>query len=371
MTTTFYTGRVFTGEQWLDDNIVVVNNNTIQAVQPGNPGTGAIDLQGGYLVPGFIDIQLYGGNGQLFSSHPSVASLQATYAFALAGGATRILPTMATNSTEQMLAAIEAVRQYWQLGLPGIIGLHLEGPYINPIKKGAHIHAFIKQPVLNEVEALVQQGKGVIKMMTLAPEVCSDAVIAYLQQEQILLSAGHSNATYKEAMGAFEKGIGLGTHLYNAMSSLQHRAPGIVGAILDAPGVQCSVVADGHHVDYAAIRIAKKIMHDRLFLITDAVTSNHIGEYQHRLQGDKYVVGDGILSGSALTMLQAVKNCVQHIGISLEEALRMASTYPTKAIAIAHQYGKIKPGYEGDLLWLNNDGLSVKGIFTNGSWQLP
>ncbi|HEX6180207.1 MAG TPA: N-acetylglucosamine-6-phosphate deacetylase, partial [Chitinophagaceae bacterium] len=186
MKTVFYNGIIFTGEKFAGDGYVQVDGRKITAVGNGvfNPGNLSnnvtptfVDLQSGYLVPAFIDIQLYGGHKQLFGEHPSVEALKATVKYSFEGGATHILPTVATNSPQIMHAAIEAVRDYWQQGLPGVIGLHLEGPYINPERRGAHIVEFIKQPTLQEAEALMQKGKGIIKMMTLAPEVCPPEVI--------------------------------------------------------------------------------------------------------------------------------------------------------------------------------------------------
>jgi N-acetylglucosamine-6-phosphate deacetylase len=396
MTTLFHNGTIFTGDEFITGSSVEVNGRILQVPSkaegqsqdrpapssyPGSARDGQaqdtpaqssafdsaqdMDLKGGYLVPAFIDLQLYGGNGLLFGEHPSVEALKAVVAYSTAGGATRILPTVATNAPHIMHAAIEAVRSYWQQGLPGVAGLHLEGPYINPARRGAHITEFIKSPSLAEVKELVAAGKGIIKMMTLAPEVCSPEVISYLQQAGIIISAGHSDASFQQAISAFENGIGMATHLFNAMSPMQHRAPGLAGAILHSSHVQASIIADGYHVDYNVIAIAKKIMGERLLLITDAVTENKEGVYQHRLLEDRYVVVDGTLSGSALTMLEAVKNCVVHVGIPLQECLRMASLYPARVLGIEKTVGRIAPGYEAELLWLDQQ-LNLEGVYSNG-----
>lgn len=368
MTTAFYNGRIFTGDVFLEDVFVEVSNGAISSTGIHKPSADVlVNLDGGFLVPAFIDIQLYGGNGKLFGEHPSVESLKATVEYSLTGGATHILPTVATNSPQVMHAAIEAVRTYWQQGLPGVIGLHLEGPYINPAKRGAHIVEFIKKPSLSDVQELLRTGVGVIKLMTLAPEVCSADVIAYLQQQGVIISAGHTDATFEQANDAFGQGVHLATHLFNAMSPLQHRLPGMVGAIFNNKHVYASVIADGHHVDYPVIAIAKKILGEKLFLITDAVTENTSGIYQHRLQGDKYVVADGTLSGSALTMIKAVQNCIEHVNIPLDESLRMASLYPARALKLDNKLGRIANGYNAELLWLNNQ-LEIEGVYTNGSF---
>ena len=308
-------GRIFTGTEILENQCVITDNEKIIGlVELQNVPTEAerIDLKGHLLAPAFIDIQIYGGNGHLFGEFPSVEALKATYVYCFAGGATHFLPTVATNSETIMLAAIEAVREYWAQGGKGVLGLHLEGPYINKVKRGAHLIEHIKQaPSVSDIKKWLDKGKGIVKIMTLAPEVCSDEIVELLQSNGVLVSGGHTNATFAEATAAFDKGIHLATHLFNAMSPLQHRELGVVGAIFEHPKVQVSLVADGYHVDFAAIRIAKKVLGERLFLITDAVTENTEGAYSHRLKGEKYVVADGTLSGSALTMVKCVQNCVE------------------------------------------------------------
>jgi N-acetylglucosamine-6-phosphate deacetylase len=341
----YVNGKIFTGDQWMSQALITTENDRIISVTHNGPTDEVIDLQGGKLVPAFIDIQLYGGNGKFFGEHPSVEALDATVAYSRAGGAFLILPTIATNTNEVAFAAVDAIRKYWSAGGKGVFGLHLEGPFINARKKGAHAADKMQEPTVDNIRKLIDYGKGVIKMMTIAPELFTDEGIQCIQDAGIIISAGHSDATYEEANAAFGKGIGLCTHLYNAMSPLQHRAPGLVGAILDHPTVMASIVADGYHVDAAAIRIAKKIMGERLFLITDAVTNNPDGHYQHRLDGNRYVMPDGTLSGSALTMATAVKFCVEQAGIEEGEALRMASLYPARVLGLDKDWGRIAPGY--------------------------
>ena len=194
--------------------------------------------------------------------YPDTDALYKLKEYCEKGGAAYCLPTAATNTLEVFYKCIDAVRAYWNEGGEGILGLHIEGPWINPIKRGAHIESLIHSPTVKEVSDLLEYGKDVIKMITLAPEVCSKEVITLIQSHDIVISAGHSNATYKEAMQAFSNGIKIVTHLYNAMSALQHREPGLVGATFNNENVMASIIPDGHHVDYAAIRIAKKIMGD-------------------------------------------------------------------------------------------------------------
>lgn len=308
------------------------------------------NLEGMSIAPSLVDLQIYGGNGQMFSGQPSAAALQATYEYCINGGAAHFMITMATNSTEKYLQGIQAVKDYWLQGGKGLLGLHLEGPYINPVKKGAHIERFITKPLLEDIEFLLQQGRDVIKMVTLAPEMCSNAIIELLLRNDILVSAGHSNATYAQAVNAFNYGIPVVTHLFNAMSPFHSREPGLVGAVYDHPGVMSSVICDGIHVDYAAVRISKKIMGNRLFFITDAVAATTGGEYEHVLRQDHYTLPDGTLSGSALTMMQSVRNAVQHTGIHLDEALRMASLYPAALSGNEFKLGKIEKGYQDSFI---------------------
>jgi N-acetylglucosamine-6-phosphate deacetylase len=348
---------VFTGNEKLTGSAVLVDDKKIEAIVSSNEipaGYYIHDLNGNNIAPAFIDLQIYGGNGYLFSANPSIEAIEATYQYCLQGGCAQFLLTMATNSKEIFSKGIQIAKQYLNAGGKGLLGLHLEGPWINTIKKGAHAAEFIHQPTLKEVKELVQEGEGVIKMITLAPEVTDESIIDYLQENKIIVSAGHSNATYKQAMQSFTK-IKIATHLFNAMSPLQSREPGMVGAIYDHPSVYSSIVADGIHTDYAALRISKKILKERLFLITDAVSETSEGAYTHVFNKDRYTLPDGTLSGSALTMMQAVKNCVQYGNINLEEALRMASLYPAKIIDIENDYGQIKENCTASFVVFDND----------------
>ncbi|MBS1566857.1 MAG: N-acetylglucosamine-6-phosphate deacetylase [Bacteroidetes bacterium] len=352
----YFNGTIFDGIQLLSQRAVLVEKGRIAGVVAENsiPSDAEIhDLKGNYIAPAFIDLQLYGGNGRLFSHDISIASLQATDAYCLSGGCTQFMITLATNAIDTFLEAIEVARAYQQQGGHGLLGVHLEGPYINPGKRGAHIAQYVKQPTRAEVEQLLKAGEGVFKMMTLAPEQCDPAIIQLLQDNGIIVSAGHSNASYAQGMVAFDAGIPTATHLFNAMSPFQHRAPGLVGAIYDHPSAMSSIVADGIHVDYAAIRISKQIMKDRLFLITDAVTATEGGPYPHVFAGDRYTMPDGTLSGSALTMMKAVKNCVEKVHIELDEALRMASLYPARLAGISNEMGKIEKGYNAEMVVFN------------------
>lgn len=350
----YHNGRIFDGEKFLKGACVLTENNKIVKIinEKKRPlAAESIDLQGNILAPAFIDLQIYGGNGALFGEFPTLHALKTLHDYCVSGGAAHFMPTVATHSEAVMFAAIDAVKLYWQQGGKGVLGLHLEGPYINVKKRGAHLIDCIREdPSVSDVEKLLNYGKGVIKMMTIAPEVVGDAVIDLVQKNGVVLSIGHSNATFAEAKNAIAKGIHAATHLFNAMSPFQHRELGVVGAIYDDAKICSSIVADGYHVDFQAIKISKKILNERLFLITDAVTENSDGQYSHHLDGEKYVIADGTLSGSALTMLKAVQNCVEKVGISLEESLRMAALYPAKVVHLDRQFGRIEAGFFADFV---------------------
>jgi N-acetylglucosamine-6-phosphate deacetylase len=356
--------KLFTGDSWLHNHAVVTENGIIKDMIPASSlpeNNAAEDFPGCFLAPAFIDIQIYGAHKRLFAVYPEPDSLKELNEYCRNGGASCCMPTAATNIREVFYKCIDAIRSYWNQGGEGILGFHIEGPWINPKKKGAHIESIIHSPTIREVKELLEYGKGVIKIITLAPEVCSREVIDLILSYDIVISAGHSNATYGQAMDGFNNGIKTVTHLYNAMSSLQHREPGLVGATFNNENVMSSIIPDGHHVDYAAIRIAKKIMGKRLFAITDAVTETNEGYYQHYLAGDKYESA-GILSGSALTMNKALQNLVNHVDIELDEALRMCSFYPARVLKMENELGRIKTNQKAKMVVLNDKLEAVKVI---------
>lgn len=362
--TRFYKAeKIFTGNEWLYGKAIAVAGGKIAGIVEAATVKEGPCEESHIIAPAFIDVQIYGAYGKLVSVYPEAASLHLLYDYCSKGGASHFQPTAATNSHEVFYRCVDAVKQYWSEGGKGCLGLHIEGPWIHPAKKGAHIESFIHPPTVEEARALLEYGAGVITMITLAPEVCSKEVIELIRSYGVIISAGHSNATYSEATTAFNEGIETATHLYNAMSAFQHRAPGMVGAIFDHPKAMTSIVPDGYHVDFPAVRIAKKILNERLFAITDAVTETDSGPYPHYLAGDKYEAG-GILSGSALTMAKCVRNLVNHVGIELGEALRMASLYPAQVMKKDDVMGTITEGASANLVMLN-EGLEVTGLVTN------
>jgi N-acetylglucosamine-6-phosphate deacetylase len=340
--------RIFTGREWLEGHAVITEDGRIKDLlhlsQVGSQPVEHFDEA--IIAPAFIDIQIYGADGQLFSEYPTTEALKALVEHNRKGGTSLCLPTVATNDLSVFRDCIRAIRAYWEKGGQGIYGIHLEGPWINPLRKGAHMDSFIHAPLYEEVQELMAYGKGVIKLITLAPEVCPPEMILLLQENNILISAGHSNASYAEAKQAFASGIGLVTH---------------TGAAMDDDTVMASIIPDGYHLDFAALRIAKKAMGDRLFVITDAVTETDTGHYQHILAGDRYEAA-GILSGSALTLCKAVQHLVKEGGIEKGEALRMCSLYPARALRVDNERGVIAKGFHSEMVVLNEESDLIKLI---------
>ncbi len=356
MPTIYSADKVFTGTDWLPDHAIVIDNKIIIDLLPlvSLPDKDVVIKHVPIIAPAFIDVQIYGAQQQLFSVYQDVDSLQKLYEHCVAGGTHNFLPTVATNTYAVIYKCIDAIKQYWQQNGKGVLGLHIEGPWINKIKRGAHSENLIHSPTLKQVKKLLEYGKGIIKIITLAPEVCNKEIIELIRSYDIIISAGHSNATFTEANKGFDNGITAVTHLFNTMSPLHHREPGLPGAVFQHPWVMSSIIPDGFHVDFEMISIAKKIMEERLFIITDAVTQTEEGLYPHKLKEDKYE-SNGTLSGSALTMIKGIKNLVDKCGIELSEALRMASLYPAKLLGLNDYLGKIKKGHKAALVMLNDE----------------
>ena len=350
-------GNLFDGEKWLSNQAVIVYNGSVESIVPISelssslPGTHYDTYR---LIPAFLDVQVYGAGGRLFSLYRQKETLELMHRAFLSEGTCCFQPTIATNTITVFKECIDAVREYWEEGGEGVTGLHLEGPWLNPEKRGAHIKDLIHAPSREEVKDLLDYGKGVITMITIAPEVVSQELVDLMLEHNIILSAGHSNAGYEEAMEKLDAGITTVTHLYNAMSPLRHREPGLVGAAMNHTSVMASIIPDGYHVDFAAIAITKKVMQQRLFAITDAVTDTSDGPYQHFRAGEKYEC-NGTLSGSAISMFTAFQNLVRKVGIEVEEAVRMCGLYPAQAIRVDNRYGKIAPGYAAQFLVIDSD----------------
>lgn len=320
--------------------------------------------ENGFVVPGFIDLQIYGAGGKLFSAEPSVEALTDIENTLLKTGTTGFLACIATNTPEVFNRCIEVAKAHRPTA-KNCLGLHLEGPFINAKRRGAHVLEYIRKAALDEVKALLDFGDGVIKMMTIAPELQDDEVIRYLLDNGVVVSLGHSDASFEQATAAYNKGVQTTTHLFNAMSPIHHREPGIPTAVFNHSSAMASIIADNQHVSFEVVKMAQKLLKERLFLITDAVTACATGPYQHQALGDKFVMPDGTLSGSSLTMLQAVKNCVDHCDIALADAIKMATKYPAKLIGLEGKMGEIVPNADASLLLLD-EALNLKTVIFKG-----
>ncbi|HDY7661211.1 TPA: N-acetylglucosamine-6-phosphate deacetylase [Vibrio vulnificus] len=369
--------KIYTGSDVLSEHALIIENDLIQSIVPAADlpsGIEVKDLSGANVSPGFIDLQLNGCGGVMLNDEITAETMQIMHKANLKSGCTSFLPTLITSSDEDMRAAISAAREYHAQYQNQSLGLHLEGPYLNVMKKGIHSVDYIRPSDTSMVDFICENADVVAKV-TLAPELNDPEHIEKLRNAGIVVSIGHTNATYAEARKGFEAGITFATHLFNAMTPMVGREPGVVGAIYDTPDVYAGIIADGFHVDYANIRIAHKIKGEKLVLVTDATAPAganmdyfiFVGKKVYYRDG-KCVDENGTLGGSALTMIEAVQNTVEHVGIALDEALRMATLYPAKAIGVDAQLGRIKKGYIANLTIFDRD-FNVKATVVNGQYE--
>ena len=350
------------------DLSVYLDNQTIRAIgkdlRPENiTPDQIIDLKGGYIVPRLIDLQVYGTEGYYFGGDPSIANLAGMEKELMKQGVGGFLATVATNTDQLVMRAIESAKAYRSQSRGAFLGLHLEGPFLNPAKKGAHPAELIRKANLAEINQWLDKADGTIKMMTIAPELQDEAVLRTLRERGVTLSVGHSNATYEQAMGFLNRDITTATHLFNAMPSLHHREPGLILAIFEKNAFS-SIIPDGIHVSYPMLSLAKRELGEKLFLITDAVASASEGVYQHQLKSDHYETPEGILSGSAISLLQGVRNCIRHAGVVPEAAFRMATSIPAAVIGLEKIRGEIAEGEQAAFLCLDKNFELLKDCLT-------
>jgi N-acetylglucosamine-6-phosphate deacetylase len=323
------------------------------------------DLGGQLLLPGFIDSQVNGGGGVLFNDAPSVESIRAIGRAHRRFGTTGFLPTLISTDPDIMTRAIAAVRGAIEAGVPGVLGIHIEGPYLSLARKGVHDPAKLRELDASALGLLTSLRAG-RTLVTLAPEVTTPQIIEKLVAAGVVVSAGHTNATYAEISIALRHGLTGFTHLFNAMSQLTGREPGAVGAALEDPTSWCGIIVDGAHTDPVVLRIALRCKpHDRFMLVTDAMPSVGTNNDSFELQGRRITVSgstcldeDGRLAGSNIDMATCVRNAISMLGLSLPEAVRMASQGPAEFLGLAHDTGRIAPGLRADLV-LADEGLNV------------
>lgn len=367
---------LYTGNRELQNHALVIEGDTILDIVPEGrlgPDLERVDGQGYAAAPGFIDLQLNGCGGVMFNDAITAATLDTMHRTNLKSGTTSFLPTLITAPDHDMAAAMELVQAYRRSRGRSVLGLHLEGPYLNLQRKGIHNGDYVRSADKAMIDRVVAAGPEVVRLLTLAPEQVPHKEIRRLAKAGILVSAGHTNATFEEALAGFAAGVGMVTHLFNAMSPWQGRQPGMVGAVFSQPGVYAGIIADGHHVHFGSVSLAQKIKQDKLVLVTDAtppagteMESFVIGGQEVFYRDGKCVSADGTLGGSALTMIDAVANCVRHVGVTLAEALRMATLYPARAMGEDHHLGLLSPGYVANVTLFDPHTFKVQGMIDQG-----
>jgi N-acetylglucosamine-6-phosphate deacetylase len=355
-------GIIHTGDEILNKGVVIVENGIIISVQNEVPeAVDLIDLKGKHLSAGFIDIQINGGEKHYFSQSPTEETIQDIYETSLKYGTTQTLPCLISSSNETIHQGIEAIRNYREKHKNGVLGMHLEGPFLNPLRRGAHSANQVRKPTNSELEEIIRYGKDVIKVITIAPECFTDEQLNMLLESGIVVSIGHTIITYDEAQYYFSKGIKLVTHLFNAMTQFGHREPGLVGAIFENESIYAPIILDGAHCDYASARIAYKLKKDKLFLISDAtflgrkIQNFNWESFDAHLENGFYRNGEGNLAGATISMEEAVKNAFNYLNISVDEAIKMATCRVASAINMDKEIGKIKKGFPAHFVTFNDD----------------
>lgn len=368
--------NVLTPAGFRPDVGVLVESGRIAAVTEDDrvaKDAARVDLGGGLLLPGFIDAQVNGGGGVLFNDAPTVESIAAIASAHRRFGTTSLLPTLITDDLDVVRRALAAVDAAIEAGVPGVLGIHLEGPFLNAAKRGIH-DASLMRVMDEDALHLVTSLKRGVTLITLAPELAAPGVIRRLTEHGVVVAAGHTAATYQQVREAFNEGLRGFTHLFNAMTPLTSREPGVVGAALESTESWCGVIVDGQHVHPASLKIALRAKSpDRFFLVTDAMATAGSALTEFMLNGQRIVVKngacvapDGTLAGSNLDMATAVRNVHHLLGLPLETAVRMASASPARFLKIDAATGTIAPGLRADLVHVNAD-LVVQRTWIGGS----
>ena len=367
--------RVFDGETFHDGMAVVVEGKYItHLVKAGELNSSVLQMRlpGGVLVPGFIDVQVNGGGGALLNENPSVETVQRIANAHRKFGTVGLLPTVITDAPHITNAAIAAVREARVAGMANILGIHVEGPFLDATRKGAHDAQFIRGLTATDIRQLADADCGKL-LLTLAPNRVTARDVSELTNAGILVSLGHSDATYVEVRAALEAGATSFTHLFNAMSQLAGREPGMVGAALSESNSYLGVIADGHHVHDISLKLAFAATSlDRFMLVSDAMTSAAGGPDEFELQGrsvtrlgSRLTLADGTLAGSDITMVAAVRYCIERLSVELADALRMASANPARFLGLQDKLGLIAPGALASLVHLD-DTLNVTQTWIEG-----
>ena len=366
MTTALLHARVLAPDGWRDDAAVLLEGDRIlDVLAPNHPRVRQAqqhDLHGAMLLPGFIDTQVNGGGDALFNASPTVDTIRRIGAAHRCYGTTGFLPTLISDDIDVMRAALGAVQQALAEGVPGVLGIHLEGPYLAAARRGVHDAKYFHAPGSDELALLCAPRAGV-RLLTLAPEQVAASGIAALAAAGVIVCIGHSAADYPTTRAALAAGVRGFTHLFNAMTPLGSREPGVVGAALEDADSWCGIIVDGQHVHPASLRVAIAAKpRGKMLLVTDAMPPVGGDDAQFTLNGEVITVRDGVcqtaqgvLAGSALDMASAVRNTVQLLGLPLADAVRMASTYPADFLGLGTSHGRIAAGYHADLVVMDDD----------------
>ncbi len=370
----FFGARLFDGERFLDDHALVVEDGVIRAlvdVEERPRGGEAIDCGGGILAPGLIDWQINGGGGVLFNAEPTVGGLARIARAFRREGVTGFLPTVVTDAPAVLAAALSAAREAERC-VPGALGIHVEGPFIDSRRPGIHPPQWIRPMREADADALIE-GRAGATVVTLAPASVPLRLVARLAQSGIVVSLGHAEASAEEAQAVFDAGARAATHLYNAMSPLTSRAPGVVGAVLSDPRVICGLIADGEHVHPTACRVAIAAKGSAgITLVSDAMPPAAGGPDAFDLNGRrmtrvglKLVDENGTLAGAAITLRDAVGYVATTLGLPLASALAMATSTPARLLGLDGRIGRLAPGLEANLVHFT-DALDVAGVWMSG-----
>ncbi|MGJ8681412.1 N-acetylglucosamine-6-phosphate deacetylase [Paraglaciecola sp.] len=367
----YFAPQLFDGKSIKTNQIMTIENGLITSISPGQDSE-ADTLLKGLVTPGYIDVQVNGGGGVLFNNQPNIEALQTMSRAHQQFGTTTMLPTLITDDMEIMARAGEAIQQAIYNNMPSVVGVHFEGPHLSQPKKGIHPEQHIRHISDQELALFTRQDLGVV-CVTLAPENVPCDIIKELVKNNVKVCLGHSNASYEQTMLAIEAGAQGFTHLYNAMSPLQSREAGMVGAALLDDQTFCGLIVDHEHVDSASCQLAIKCKSsERIMLVTDAMS--HVGSDQIKLQfsgmditrdGNKLTIEGGRLAGSALDMASAVKNTITHLGSPIEQAINMASFTPANFIGRQKSKGRLSVGFDADWLVLDEN-FQVNKTFIAG-----
>ncbi len=371
--------RIFDGEKLLSDYAVILKDSLIEALIPQEQVDSSLAhhrLDGGILAPGFIDLQVNGGGGLLFNNAPHNETLTAIANGHRSKGVCALLPTLISDTRGVLDAGIKAVKAAMADTNSGVLGLHIEGPFFNPQRRGVHNEQTIR-PLSNEDVDWLCSHSDIPLMLTLAPEQTKPGQIKTLTETGIIVCAGHTDATSIQIENALAEGLQGFTHLFNAMRPMDSREPGVVGAALADNTSYCGIIVDGHHVHPSSVLVAHKAKAaGRLYLVSDAMATVGSNEKSFELYGETIKEQDGCLlnsegrlAGSAIGLIDAVKTAHLHVGLSLEESLRMASLYPAEFMKIAQHYGRIKQGHSANLVHFTKD-FEVTATWLKGEIQV-